>query len=169
MAEPILTWKNSTRANDRVGSLTELLDKVFGTQAGAAVWRGADGWALSPIRYEVVSLAGVVSTSGGGIAAWQPSGGFHAVITRCVVYVRIPSTGAANLSVGMGSSSTTSYTNLITATSVAAAGILDSITSQTTATAAVALDMPISNYVTFSGSASTAGLVGSALIEYWQA
>jgi hypothetical protein len=125
-------------------------------------------WVRSDSLCAVVPLAGVTATTGGGIATWQPTEGGPIILTRVLIYITTVSTGAANLSVGQGSSKTTSYTNLITASSVASGGTnpLDSLTLQVAATAALALLMPAANFVTFSGSASTAGLVATAYIFY---
>jgi len=156
----------------------------MGSTSGMALYRYSTGWgplaigaafqvvagSLWPnIRSYVLPLTGVASSSGGGIATWQPPESGPVVITRLIVDVTTISTGAANLSVGQGSSATTSYTNLITASDVhSATGIFDSLTLQVTASAALALLMPAANYITFSGSASTAGMVAEAIIEYWK-
>jgi hypothetical protein len=146
------------------------LDKAIGQTVGGAPARMPSGWQLGPTYREVAQLAGVAATTGGGIATWQPASGLTVIIRRCLIYISTPSTGAANLSVGVGSSATTSYTNLITASSVASGGTnpLDSLTLQTAASAAQALLMTAGNFVTFSGSATTVGMVAEALIEYWQ-
>ncbi len=165
-------------------SLSAILDAEYGTTSGLIITRGGSGWIVGTlgsglaysngvfapvIKTATVPLAGVVATTGGAIATWQPTEGGPVVLLRCIVNVTTKSTGAANLSVGQGSSATTSYTNLITASDVGTAVILlDSLTLQAAAVAAQALLMPAVNYVTFTGSADTSGLVGSALIQYWK-
>ena len=161
-----------------------ILDAALGSTSGTLVYRDSNIWntitidgglsveagVLKPtIKSAVVPLVGVVATTGGAIASWQPSEGGIIVVLRAVVVVTTGSTGAANLSVGVAANGTTSATNLITATSChTAAVIIDSITNQTTAVAPVALYMSATQFVTFTGSADSSGLVGSALIEYWK-
>ena len=167
MSDVELTWRTSARSSGKQGGLSALLDDVMGPQVGQTIWRSPGGWQQSPLYTEEVSLVGVASTSGGGLGAWQPASGHTVVIRRAIVYVSQASTGAANLTAGVGASATTSYTNLITATSVAATGIIDSITNEITAVGPVAVLMTSGQFLTFSGSATTAGLIGKALIEYW--
>ncbi len=163
-------------------SLSAILDAEYGATPGLIITRGGSGWIVgtlgnglgysagvfsTTLKVAIVPLAGVVAATGGAIATWQPPEGGPVVLTRCIVNITTKSTGAANLSVGQGSSASTSYTNLITASDVGTAVILlDSLKLQ--AAAALSLLMPAVNYVTFSGSADTSGLVGSALIEYWK-
>ena len=170
--------------DDAEVSVSQLLDGTFGTTVGFLLYRGSDSWqaitaapsltvisgVLTPnLRTAVISLPGVAATTGGGIATWQPPEGGPVILLRCIVNVTVVSTGAANLSVGTGSSATTSYTNLITASDVHTAVItLDSLTLQAVVPANQALLMPAANFVTFSGSGSTVGMVASALIEYWK-
>jgi hypothetical protein len=168
-------------------ALSDLFDREYGTVVGTTNVRLATGWRpvvvgpgmittpvgpsnyLNPrIQAELVSFVGVASTSGGGIKTWQPASGLACCITRCLVNITTISTGAANLSVGQGSSATTSYTNLITASDVHSATILlDSLTLQAAATSPLSLLMAAGNFVTFTGSATTVGMVGEAIIEYW--
>lgn len=116
----------------------------------------------------VVPLVGTTATTGGAIGSWTPPmGGTGIIIERCIANVTTKSTGAANLSAGVAANATTSATNLITASAVGSAAVLlDSLTLQVAATAALALLMTANQSVTFTGSASTAGLVGTAYIEY---
>lgn len=148
---------------------------VFGNNDTQAVTIAATD--SDVVEVATVTLAGTTSTSGGGIAVWPNlSGGLPSaiIVDRVIVYVVTGSSGAANLSVGFGTSKTTSYTNLIPATSVhTSATTFDSFT--TSIIAATAAESGIANlaplvaaadFITFTGSATTAGLVGEALIQY---
>ena len=125
------------------------------------------------VEVAVITLTGTTSTSGGGIASWAPPGGNAIIIDRVILNVTTASTGSANITVGWGSSATTSYTNLIPATSVHATGTIDHITASIIAATAaesginqLAPLVPGTDYLTFTGSASTAGMVGTAYIRY---
>ena len=164
-----LLYSLSGRQVQRSGPIGQIFDDWLGKVAGTTPRRGASGWGISSVNYEVVSLVGVVATTGGAIAAWQPASGMRVIIRRLIADIAVISTGAANLSVGVAANATTSATNLVTASDVHSAAILlDSLTLQAAAVAAEALVMTVGQYITFSGSGSTVGMVGSALIEYWQ-
>jgi hypothetical protein len=126
----------------------------------------------------IVPLAGTTLTTGGAIGSWlPPEGGAGVVITRCIANITAKSTGAANLTAGVAANATTSASNLIAATAVGSAAVVaDSFTSQIIAATAaesgiqtLAIAMTANQAVTFTGSASTAGLVGTAFIEYYLA
>lgn len=167
------------------GTTATLRGAVTGTQVtdyvGVKEWTNT-GSPTSPtfVRSDsftaVIPLTATTVTTGGGMGSWQPVEGGPVVITRCVVYVATASTGAANVSAGETTTATTSSTNLINAASVHTTGsTIDNITNQVqTATAAesgliqTAVLMPAGNFVTFTGSASTAGLVATAYVEYFK-
>lgn len=112
---------------------------------------------------QVIQLAATATVSGGELGAFQPPGGALAAIERVVILVTTASTGAANVNVGIAANATTSNSSLIAATSVHTSGAV--IDSNTT-TSAIALVCPAGDYVTFTNSASTVGLVAQAWIEY---
>lgn len=150
---------------------------VFGGNVGAAVTIAASTATSSAMAVAVVPLLGVAATTGGAVGSWvPPQGGTGIVVKRCVANITTKSTGAANLSVGVAANATTSGTNLIPATAVgSAAVVLDSITTQIIAATAaesgiqnLAIAMAAGGAVTFTGSATTVGLVGTAFIEYYQ-
>ena len=120
-------------------------------------------------------LTATTSTTGGALGTWQPAEGVVVMVTRLIIVVTTASTGAANVTAGVGSSATTSYTNLIPATSVHTTGsVIDSFTTQIQAATAAESGlvnlvqyMPVADYITFTGSASTAGMAATAYIEYF--
>ena len=124
----------------------------------------------------VVPLVATTLTSGGAVGTWQPTEGGPVIISRLFIVVTTASTGAANVNAGYGTSATTSYSQLVPATSVHTTGsVIDSIrTNIIAATAAESgfvggsVYLPSADYVTFTGSASTAGMVANAYIAYFK-
>jgi hypothetical protein len=115
-----------------------------------------------PSETAIVTLTGTSSTSGGAIGSWQPPGGGPVIVRSCNVYCSANSAGAANLTAGVAANTTTSASNLIAATALAAA-VGTCIPSTTS------LSIASTQAVTFTGSATTAGFAGKAFIEYIKA
>lgn len=117
-----------------------------------------------------VAITGATSTSGGGIASILNPEGVSLLILRCILYVSANSTGAANLSVGIGAASNTSATDIINALAMAAAAgkyyngqaLQTSAKTEITAPAIWSAD----KYLNVTGSASTAGLEATLYVEY---
>jgi hypothetical protein len=115
----------------------------------------------------VVPLVGTTATTGGAVAAWQPPGGGRQIITRVVTDITTKSTGAANLSIGVAANATTSATTIQVAVAVgSAAQILDTLTGGASSALVAAQAIAAGSWVTATGSASTAGLVGNMYIYY---
>src|SRR5271168_3813209 len=91
MADALMNWRDSVRGGQKEGSLGQFLDQAFDrlNTIGSSPWRGPTNWGPSPRKFEVYSLAGVASTSGGGLGAWQPNGGPLAVVLRCIVAIKV--------------------------------------------------------------------------------
>lgn len=143
----------------------------FTGNVGAAVTISATD--ADPVEMAVVPLTPTTLTTGGAVGVWTPPGGQPVIITRIVVDVTVPSTGAANVNAGVGTSPTTSYSNILPASAVNAAGVVDSVTASIRAASAneaalqsLAVLVPAGNVVTFTGSASTVGMTATAYIEY---
>ena len=92
------------------------------------------------------------------------------IILRAVLDVTTKSTGAANLSIGVGASATTSSTTLFpVVVAVGSAAVLtDNISDPTAVPPLVSACLPLASgsYVTVTGSATTVGLVGNLYIQY---
>lgn len=134
---------------------------VFGSQSGAAVTiTASDSTGLKVIS---LPLTATTSTTGGAVLAWQPPEGNPVIIERVVEYIATASAGAANLSAGIAANATTSSVTFCAATAVGSGApkIIDSNT-----TAAVSQLMTGAQFLTITGSASTAGMVGSVAIFY---
>jgi hypothetical protein len=149
-------------------TIAQHLDMGLGANQGRAAVRGSSGWIAGHcVRINKMAIAGVVATTGGAIGNWVPAEALPAIITRVVFYVVTGSTGVANISIGVGATTTTSATNLITATSVHTSGvIIDSLTSQVAAVGALSLLMTGTQAITLTGSADTTGLVGILMIHF---
>lgn len=118
-----------------------------------------------------VAFTGAASTSGGGIGAIANPEGQTLIITRATFYFTTPSTGAANLSVGVAADATTSATDILNALAVngvAEGSAYNGFAMQNTAKTAISAPAlwTSTKYITFTGSATTAGLAGTLYIEY---
>ena len=88
------------------------------------------------------------------------------LITRAVLDITTPATGAANADVGVAADATTSADTLIDGADVGtAAAIFDNIDDQGVNGEATLL-WPADGFVTVTGSASTAGLEGDLFLQY---
>lgn len=123
-------------------------------------------WVRDERKVAVVTLTGTSATTGGAVGSWKPAEGGPVIITKAVVYTTTKSTGAANLSVGTAADATTSSANLLDTLDVGTAVVCaDNITDKGTNGRSRQL-MSSTQYVTATGSSSTAGLVGTLYVEY---
>ena len=117
----------------------------------------------------VIPLTATTATTGGAVAAKLNPEGQTLLITRCVLYTTSFSTGAANLDIGIGANATTSDDTLLDGIAVGTAvKIADNIKDKGTE----GLERQIwgaTQYLTATGSASTAGLAGNIYVEYIRA
>jgi len=117
--------------------------------------------------YIEIPLVGVTATTGGAIGALKNPEGVPVIITDVKLYVDTPSTGAANINVGIAADGVTSDTDMINALA-----INGSITGYAyhgmTALAAKgqAQVWGASEYITATGSASSAGFAGRLYVQY---
>lgn len=120
-----------------------------------------------------IKIVGVASTANAGIGEVANPEGVNVVILRATLYVHVPSTGAANLSVGVGASGAAA-TDIINALAVNGAisdKMYNAFAMQNTAKTEItapALWSP-TTYITFTGSATTVGLEAYLLVEYVRA
>lgn len=119
----------------------------------------------------VIKITGAASTAGGGLGSVPNPEGADLLITKTTLYIETASTGAANLDVGIDSSAADS-TDIINALAVNGAvtdkyynGHARQNTAKTEITAPAHWDAD--DYINFTGSASTAGLVAYLLVEYY--
>jgi len=117
--------------------------------------------------YIEIPLTGALLFAGGEVAAVANPEGVPLIITDVKIYVDTPSTGAANLSVGLAANATTSDTDMINALAVNGA-ITGLAYHGMTALAAkgAAQVWGTTQYLTATGSASTVGFVGRLYVSY---
>lgn len=117
-----------------------------------------------------IALTGGTSTDNGGLGAVANPEGVSLIITRSVFYGATNSTGAANLGVGVAANATTKATDIINDLAMAAVAGKMYNASAIQATAKTEITAPAlwttDKYITFTGSASTAGLTGTLYVEY---
>ena len=126
----------------------------------------ATGGGFKAVKVAKVALAGVTATTGGALFAWANPEGQSIIVTRLQIDITTKSTGAANVSFGTAANATTSAANLID--TYAAGGtekVVDNLADAGT-NGKVNQKMTSSQYITGTGSASTAGLVGNVYIHY---
>jgi hypothetical protein len=117
--------------------------------------------------YLEIPLTGVASTDGGAVGATLNPEGVPVIITDVKLYVDTPSTGAANLNVGIAANGTTSDTDMINALAVNGAITGVAYHGMTALAAKGAAQVwGATEYITATGSASTAGFVGRLFVQY---
>ena len=118
--------------------------------------------------YKVALTAATGTTAGGVLSLANPEGA-DLIVTRLVLDITTEATGAATVDAGIAANGTTSADNLIDAGDVGAAvAVLDNIEDGGTNGQAV-YKWGSSQYLTVTASATLAGLVGNAYIEYIRA
>lgn len=116
-----------------------------------------------------ILLTGAASAANAGLGEVANPEGVTLGITRAFIFARTGSTGAANLDIGIGASGTKN-SDVCSAMDVIEATIGGDLTFLPAAQAAET-DSPTalwtsSTYLTFTGSASTAGLDADVYVEY---
>jgi len=114
-----------------------------------------------------IPLTGAALFAGGEVAGVANPEGCPLIITDVKLYVDTPSTGGANLNCGIAAAATTSATTLINALAVNGA-ITGVAYHGMTALAAkgAAVVWGTAEFLTATGSASTAGFVGRLFVDY---
>ena len=120
--------------------------------------------------YFKIPLTGVAATTGGAIGAKINPEGVPLIIVDVKLYVDTPSTGAANLTAGIAANGTTNDSDLINALAINGA-ITGKAYHGMTALAAKgeAQVWGATEYITATGSASSAGFTGSLFVRYIRA
>jgi len=117
-----------------------------------------------------IDFTGVAAATGGAIASVLNPEGANIIVTNAILYIATNSTGAANLTIGIGTSATTDYNDMVTATAMAAAAGKVYTAAAISASIATEITAPgvwlSTEYVNITGSGSTVGLTGTLYIEY---
>lgn len=117
--------------------------------------------------YMQIPLTGALLFAGGEIAALLNPEGVPLIITDVKLYVDTPSTGAANINVGLAADAVTSNNGLIAALAINGA-ITGVVYHGMTALAAKAAGLVWgpTQYLIATGSASSVGFVGRLFVEF---
>ena len=171
MAAPIQILVDDPRFPSGRAALTDILAATFGTTAGQFPESTTKGWSTIALpHFAVRPLVGVVSTSGGGLLGFIPAEGNPIIVTRVTIYVVTKSNGAATLNIGVGTNTTTSANNLITACDVGAnSGVVFNNISDIGASGSSRQLMTGVQAVTVTGTADTTGFVGILFVEFLKA
>lgn len=116
-----------------------------------------------------LTITGAASTASGGIGSVLNPEGVDLLITRTFLYARTGSTGAANLDVGIGATSATKGTDILStfdgidATIGGKAFYCQAVSVNETEEAVIWED---DEYLTVTGSATTVGLDADLYVEY---
>ena len=111
------------------------------------------------------TLTAATDTTAGGVLSLANPEGVDIVITRFILYVSTKSTGAASVDAGVAANGSTASDTLIDGLSVATAGVYDNVVNGGTNGKALQ-KWGASQYITATATATTAGMVGTAIIEY---
>lgn len=114
-----------------------------------------------------IPLTGALLFAGGEIASVANPEGVPLIIVDVKIYVDTPSTGAANINVGINASATTSDTDMINGLAINGA-ITGKAYHGMTALAAKgeAQVWGATDYITATGSADTRGFTGRLFVQY---
>lgn len=114
-----------------------------------------------------IPLTGALLFAGAEIASVANPEGCPLIIVDAKLIVDTPSTGAANISVGIGASASTSYNTLVNALAIngAITGVAYHAMTALAANGA-ALLWPAASFLTATGSASTVGFTGRLFLRY---
>jgi hypothetical protein len=119
------------------------------------------------IKVAKVALAGVAATTGGALFAWANPENTSIIIDRLEIDITTKSTGAAAGDFGVAANSTTSTDNLIDGYALGGTEkVVNNIDDKGTNGKSVQ-KMTTTQYLTGTGSATTAGLVGNVYIHYY--
>lgn len=113
-----------------------------------------------------LALTAATSNAAGGVLKVRNDFGADVIITRLVLDVTTKSTGVATLDAGVHATGAASADNVIDGLDVnTAAGVFDNVKNGgTNGKAAVA--WPAGQYIVITASATVAGLVGNAHVEF---
>ena len=114
----------------------------------------------------VLDLEGALLFAGGEMGSVLNPEGEAIVITEMLLYVETPSTGSANIDVGIGVAATTDATDLISALAINGS-LTGKVYSALAKTASLELvTWPATSYLNATGSASTVGFKGKLLVKF---
>lgn len=158
-----------------VGATAGRLDSAptAGDQVGVAqcisatdivITRAAVPQVTSPVK--VASAALAAATGAGGILAWANPEGATIIVLDVVFDITTQATGAANADVGVAANGSTSSDTIMDGVDVGTAPIVANNQNNAGTNGGRGRKMTSSQFITATGSADPAGLVGTAYITY---
>jgi hypothetical protein len=111
------------------------------------------------------TLTAATDTTAGGVLSLANPEGRDLYVTRLILNVATQSTGAAAVDAGIAANGSTSSDTLIDGLSVATAGVFDNVKNGGT-NGKAGQKWASGQYLTITASATTAGMVAEAIIEY---
>jgi hypothetical protein len=118
----------------------------------------------------VIKIDGALSTANGGLGAVLNPEGVDLIITRSHLFYKAASAGAANLGAGIVAAAASKGTDVVNdlASAATAGKVYNGSTIQVTAKTEVTAPVvwQAGYYLTFTGSASTVGMVAYLYVEY---
>lgn len=124
------------------------------------------GTANRNVKVAKVVIAGVASTAAGALLAWLNPENVPVIIDRLEIDITTASGGAANGSFGTAANAVTSSANLIDTYALATGvAVINNIDNKGAGGKSVQ-KLPVGQYVTGTGSATSVGLVGNVYIHY---
>jgi hypothetical protein len=116
-----------------------------------------------------VALTPVTTTAVGGVLKLVNPEGANLIITRLILNITTPATGTPTVDGGIHAAGTSNADNLVDGLAVGvAAGVFDNVKDGGTNGKAAVL-WPVGHHLVITASASAAGLVGHAHIQYARA
>jgi len=112
-----------------------------------------------------VALTATTATTGGAILALANPFGEDVIISSLVLDIETSAAGTVTVDAGIAANATTSSDNLIDAGNIGGAGAAHVVASPAGANGRAAQRWGTTEYLTVTGSASSAGLVGQAKIQ----
>lgn len=146
------------RADGGVGLVTDATSEEVASFGG--IFRG---WKVAK-----VAIAGVAATTGGALFSWANPEGQTIIIDRFQIDITTKSTGAAAGDFGVAADGTTSSDILIDGYALGGTEkVVDTaLTADLGTNGQVNQKMTSTQFITGTGAATTAGLVGSVYIHY---
>lgn len=114
------------------------------------------------------ALTAVTGTAVGGALKLQNPEGADLIITRLVLDITTGSSGAATVDAGIDDGGDVSSDTLIDGQSVATAGVFDNVKNGGT-NGKAAVKWPAGQFLVITASATTAGMVGAAHVQFVRA
>jgi len=139
---------------------------AFVDDASASVIAKIGGTGNRNVKIAKVPLAGVAATTGGALFSWANPENVAIIIDWLELDITTKSTGAANGSFGTAANGTTSSANLIDTYALGGTEKVVNNIDDKGANGKSVQKMTTSQYLTGTGSATTAGLAGFVYIHY---